>query len=309
MEMLRRARAGQEPLWRVWWLIGVPLWLCLSVLQTWVTSRLVDDPRGSMDLVLAEVVIILVLWFPWLVAVWRCSRNVRHPFWGYAARVLLVTLPAINASLSREYQNEIGDRIVAGIAATENRSPGTAPSRADLDEAWLASDNDQLARDGRSGQNGSGGPNIASASGLTAWSNGAGAMAYLDSNWQKTAPPEQPLPETTYLHYMGHGDIALVGATRTHLALDVFGEGMARELGGYEIASNAKSLTLEGQNLWLIGLRPADQQASEYGLLYVFRDRRGNVWHIFTAGRSTEDGFVARANSLAAAFVKAAFGG
>ncbi|ABE32697.1 hypothetical protein DR64_2402 [Paraburkholderia xenovorans LB400] len=118
------------------------------------------------------------------------------------------------------------------------------------------------------------------------------------------------------MRYDGLGDIAVFGATQTEQGPDAYGMDFAQLMGrGYALAGTAKWVVVGGQTVWLAGL--SDTAGQAYGLLFVFRDARGYVWHVFTAtghilantGGPADPGFYTRANALATAFVKAAFAG
>ncbi|OYD77408.1 UNVERIFIED_ORG: hypothetical protein BDU10_2509 [Burkholderia sp. CF145] len=124
------------------------------------------------------------------------------------------------------------------------------------------------------------------------------------------------MPDSTYIRYDGLGDIAVFGATRTDQGPDTYGMGYAQSMGGgYRLAGAPKWVAVGGQTVWLTGV--ANTASHAYGLLFVFRDARGYVWHVFTAtgriltntGGPSDPGFYARANALTNAFVKAAFAG
>ena len=69
---------GSERLWRIWWLWGIPL--------AWVASALVvgaelvrnagNEGWGSAF----DVLRLAIYWF-WMRAAWKCSRNVENRLW------------------------------------------------------------------------------------------------------------------------------------------------------------------------------------------------------------------------------------
>jgi hypothetical protein len=77
MEMLKRAWAGQEKLWKVWWLIGVPLWIAVNLLLAWIGSVTHLDTFAPPDVPYEFLFCVIgascVAWFAWLVTVWRCA--------------------------------------------------------------------------------------------------------------------------------------------------------------------------------------------------------------------------------------------
>lgn len=83
---------GEERLWRVWWLAGIPVALITGAL--WLTA---DRSRGfgasAWGWGDACDVARLLVYLMWFVPAWRCSRNVRNIAWTPLARgALLVGL-------------------------------------------------------------------------------------------------------------------------------------------------------------------------------------------------------------------------
>jgi len=81
-----RAASGEERLWKVWWIAGIPL--------GWASSALVaiaEDMRYAshsgwgnfLDLVR------FLVYFAWLRLAWRCSHNVERPMWTPVAQATL----------------------------------------------------------------------------------------------------------------------------------------------------------------------------------------------------------------------------
>ena len=83
-----RALQGEERLWKVWWLAGIPV--------AWATSALVlaaEDLRslgpwawGWGDALDAARLLVYLAWFR---LAWRCSRNVQGAAWTPRARAAL----------------------------------------------------------------------------------------------------------------------------------------------------------------------------------------------------------------------------
>ena len=74
-------------LWRAGWLGGALL-AAATALLVWATDSAYDAGYVALG-ALANAARVLA-YMVWALAVWRWSRNVRHPFWTYAARTLLV---------------------------------------------------------------------------------------------------------------------------------------------------------------------------------------------------------------------------
>ena len=73
-QLILSAHAGNEKLWRVWWLWGMPVGWTVSGLLVFAEILRVAGYAGCADLF--DVVRLLV-YFYWARLAWRCSRNVR----------------------------------------------------------------------------------------------------------------------------------------------------------------------------------------------------------------------------------------
>ena len=74
-------------LWQAWWLGGALL-ATATALLVWGADSAYDAGYVALG-GLANAARVLA-YLVWALAVWRSSRNVRHPFWTYAARAVLV---------------------------------------------------------------------------------------------------------------------------------------------------------------------------------------------------------------------------
>ncbi|RQH06638.1 hypothetical protein D1Y85_12255 [Paraburkholderia dinghuensis] len=83
--MFKRAWNGQEPLWKVWWLIGVPLNLLLIPLLAVLVT-----PKTPAMVYFGALVPYLLVFFAWIRAAWICAPNVERRVWMILARVVLV---------------------------------------------------------------------------------------------------------------------------------------------------------------------------------------------------------------------------
>jgi hypothetical protein len=91
---LRRARGGEERLWKVWWFLGIPLACVASALLIGAEAlREAGAHTWGNALDLARLA---VYWF-WFRLAWHCSRNVRHAWWTAAVRVALLAGLAVTA--------------------------------------------------------------------------------------------------------------------------------------------------------------------------------------------------------------------
>ena len=75
---------GQQPLWKVFWLYGVAVSGILIAI--YLFAFVIDAVALRQILVLCFAP--YTAWI--LVSIWRCSNNVREPFWGMLARFLTV---------------------------------------------------------------------------------------------------------------------------------------------------------------------------------------------------------------------------
>ncbi|MEM5298854.1 hypothetical protein VSR82_31615 [Burkholderia sp. JPY481] len=83
--MFKRAWRGEEPLWKVWWLIGVPLNLLLIPLLAVLLTPNVPTP-----LYFGALIFYLLAFFAWIRAAWLCAPNVERRIWMVLARAVLV---------------------------------------------------------------------------------------------------------------------------------------------------------------------------------------------------------------------------
>ncbi|OYD77409.1 UNVERIFIED_ORG: hypothetical protein BDU10_2510 [Burkholderia sp. CF145] len=135
MEMLRRAWSGEEPLWKVWWLIGIPLWLAVNVLLARVTRAITSDPLGTpVGAVVITGIVAVTAWLAWCIAAWRYAPNVEHQVWRLGARAWIVMLPVLNYSMGRDYQNLVGDQIVANMRAASSTQAAPATQVPPIDQ-------------------------------------------------------------------------------------------------------------------------------------------------------------------------------
>lgn len=79
-----QAWRGRERLWKVWWLVGVPLRIIGPLLVAFVA-----DKFGAGSSVVASLVF-LIAYLAWCVMAWRNSPNVENKVWTSVARVLIV---------------------------------------------------------------------------------------------------------------------------------------------------------------------------------------------------------------------------
>ncbi len=87
-EFARRTTSGEERLWKVWWLAGIPM--------GWTASLLVvaaENLRYASDdyFIYGDALDVLrfLVYFAWLRFAWRCAGNVDFPLWTPLARITL----------------------------------------------------------------------------------------------------------------------------------------------------------------------------------------------------------------------------
>jgi hypothetical protein len=81
-----RALNGEEKLWKVWWLIGIPVgWTAAALVIIAEELRYAGHHGWGDFLDLAR----FLIYFAWLRLAWRCSRNVGKPVWTPAAQAAL----------------------------------------------------------------------------------------------------------------------------------------------------------------------------------------------------------------------------
>ncbi len=88
MEWLSRALHGQEPLWRVFWVYGLLLFLVF--LCTWLFLESFLFAFMELFAPYGKWVVIGGFYIPtllWLLLVWDCSAHVGRRVWFYLARI------------------------------------------------------------------------------------------------------------------------------------------------------------------------------------------------------------------------------
>ena len=84
-----RAFRGEEKLWKVWWLSGIPVALITGAL--WLAAdRLRDLGTWAWGWGDACDVARLLVYLGWFHIAWRCSRNVQSASWTPLARGALL---------------------------------------------------------------------------------------------------------------------------------------------------------------------------------------------------------------------------
>ncbi|AHE31048.1 Uncharacterised protein [Burkholderia pseudomallei] len=86
--MLKNAWAGNEPLWKVWWGLGIPMGATMVLINACV-RYVVQLPTPNiflMPLLCVQIALVAA----WVRTAWICAPNVRHRLWMYLARIWLV---------------------------------------------------------------------------------------------------------------------------------------------------------------------------------------------------------------------------
>jgi hypothetical protein len=81
-----RAWWGEERLWKVWWLLGLPLGIATRIFNVAGIKYL----EGNPALIVVGWAIFLAAYFAWCGIVWRCAPNVQNMLWKYIARIIIV---------------------------------------------------------------------------------------------------------------------------------------------------------------------------------------------------------------------------
>ena len=81
-----RAANGEEKLWKVWWIVGIPLgWASSTLVVIAEDMRYADHAGWGNFMDLAR----FLVFFAWLRLAWRCSHNVERPIWTPMAQATL----------------------------------------------------------------------------------------------------------------------------------------------------------------------------------------------------------------------------
>jgi hypothetical protein len=91
---LRRALNGEEQLWKVCWLWGIPVGLAASALSFF--AEMLRDAGWSGAGAGLDVLKLLVC-LVWFGAAWRCSGNVVNRFWTGIARTAIALALGVTA--------------------------------------------------------------------------------------------------------------------------------------------------------------------------------------------------------------------
>jgi len=91
---LRRARDGEERLWKIWWFLGIPLACVASALL--IGAEALHEAGAHAWGSALDLARLALYWF-WFRLAWSCSRNVRHAWWTAAVRVALLAGLAVTA--------------------------------------------------------------------------------------------------------------------------------------------------------------------------------------------------------------------
>ncbi|BAX62884.1 hypothetical protein [Burkholderia stabilis] len=292
MEMLKRAWAGEERLWKVWWLIGAPLYIFNNLVLASVESYTLSDPLGANKaLIFSIFAVLFVEWFAWVAVAWRCAPNVDNQFWRGASRVALWGFILMNLLMGRQSSKEFGDKLsdatMRQLAA--DNAPSAQPSPLPAEPPPVPAPAPQGA---------------APTSTDTAWDNGLGRAAYIDSHWHPMKPPGGGLPNAGYLGYEGKGDIAVVRRFLTRMSPQAYLGYYTQHMGEYRPAQPPKLGHFEGHLAWSTLLRTSSQTS---GILFIFRDLQGYTWQVFTASTVPDEGFFDRSLALDKAVLRSVF--
>jgi uncharacterized membrane protein YobD (UPF0266 family) len=83
--MFRRAWRGDEELWEVWWLIGIPQSVVLALLYV----NVLQEKPHSVAYILG-LVLYIVVYFAWVRMAWLCAPNVKRGIWTAVSYIMIV---------------------------------------------------------------------------------------------------------------------------------------------------------------------------------------------------------------------------
>jgi hypothetical protein len=84
-----RAFRGEEKLWKVWWLGGIPV-ACITGVLILAAERLRASGASAWGWGDACDVARFLVYLAWFMLAWRCSNNVQSVAWTPLARVALL---------------------------------------------------------------------------------------------------------------------------------------------------------------------------------------------------------------------------
>lgn len=90
MNFLRRAWVGEERLWKVWWLLGMPLNVVTAVFSVWAEEPSVAATPASALVTLVGFFVIAAAYFAWCNMAWSCAKNVDNKAWTNIVKVFIV---------------------------------------------------------------------------------------------------------------------------------------------------------------------------------------------------------------------------
>ena len=92
----RRALSGEEKLWKVWWLWGIPVALAATAFTLSAEFLRLEGHHSWGEFL---DVLKLLVYAAWLTAAWRCAERTEHPAARIAAR-LAVAAGVLTAALT-----------------------------------------------------------------------------------------------------------------------------------------------------------------------------------------------------------------
>jgi hypothetical protein len=93
--MLLKVWRGEERLWKVFWLLGVPLNVAWWTFYVDLWSRGLAPESFLLvsiwfwPVLLIALAVYAALYFAWCTVAWRCAGNVEHRVWTVVARLLV----------------------------------------------------------------------------------------------------------------------------------------------------------------------------------------------------------------------------
>ncbi len=96
LSAMKRARKGEERLWRVFWLYNVLGVLLLGLIEKFCQAFLIAAERDNQSYIGMTIFygVVAILFFPYIVwalaSLWRCAFNTGWKGWGYLGRAYVV---------------------------------------------------------------------------------------------------------------------------------------------------------------------------------------------------------------------------
>lgn len=86
LQTFLRSHGGAEPLWKIWWICGIPVaWLTSALVIASEAARVADHPVAGDWLDVLRILIYVA----WARLAWQCAHNAQAGIWTPVARCAL----------------------------------------------------------------------------------------------------------------------------------------------------------------------------------------------------------------------------